>query len=89
MPQDVPRVALVDTFKDEAEEALNVARAFREKLRGISLDTPEERGGVTPELVNEVRGRLDQEGFRHVEIFVTGHFGPEKVVTLLRRGWSL
>jgi len=86
MPQDVPRVALVDTFKDEAEEALNVARAFREKLRGISLNTPEERGGVTPELVNEVRGRLDQEGFRHVEIFVTGHFGPEKIHEFVEAG---
>ena len=79
MPQDVPRVALVDTFKDEAEEALNVARAMREKLRGIRLDTPEERGGVTPDLVKEVRTRLDLDGFRHVEIFVSGGFTPEKI----------
>ena len=67
MPQEVPRVALVDTFKDEAEEALNVARSLREKLRGIRLDTPPERGGVTHELVKEVRARLDLAGFRHVE----------------------
>ena len=44
MPQEVPRVALVDTFKDEAEESLNVARALGEKLRGVRLDTPPERG---------------------------------------------
>ena len=37
MPQEVPRVALVDTFKDEAEEALNVARALGEKLRGVRV----------------------------------------------------
>ena len=79
MPQEVPRVALVDTFKDEAEESLNVARALREKLRGIRLDTPVERGGVTVDLVNEVRSRLDQGDFRHVEIMVTGGFNTERI----------
>ena len=79
MPQEVPRVALVDTFKDEAEESLNVARALRERLRGVRLDTPPERGGVTPELVKEVRARLDLAGFSHVEIMVTGGFTPERI----------
>ena len=79
MPQEVPRVALVDTFKDEAEEALNVAQVLREKLRGVRLDTPPERGGVTSELVKEVRARLDQAGFRHVEIFVSGGFTAQRI----------
>ena len=79
MPQEVPRIALVDTFRDEAEESLNVARTFKEKLRGILLDTPAERGGVTPELVREVRVRLDQAGFRHVEIMVSGGFKPARI----------
>jgi len=79
MPQEVPRVALVDTFKDEAEEALAVAGALRERLRGIRLDTPAERGGVTADLVKEVRLRLDLVGFRHVEIFVSGGFTPDRI----------
>lgn len=79
MPQEVPRVAVVDTFKDEAEEALMVANALRERLRGILLDTPPERGGVTQELVREVRERLDLAGFRHVEIFVSGGFTAERI----------
>ena len=79
MPQEVPRVVLVDTFKDEAEEALNVARALGERLRGIALDTPPERGGVTSDLVKELRVRLDLAGFRHVEIFVSGGFTPERI----------
>ena len=79
MPQEVPRVALVDTFKDEAEESLNVAASLRERLRGIRLDTPPERGGVTPEMVMELRSRLDQAGFRHVEIFVSGAFTAERI----------
>ncbi len=79
MPQDVPRIALVDTFKDEAEESLNVARALKDRLRGVRLDTPAERGGVTPELVKEVRSRLDLAGLKHVEIFVSGGVTPERI----------
>jgi len=79
MPPEVPRVALVDTFKDEAEEALDVAKALRERLRGIRLDTPKERGGVTPELVHEIRARLDQGGHNHVDIFVSGGITPERI----------
>ena len=79
MPPEVPRVALVDTFKDEAEESLAVAKALRERLRGIRLDTPKERGGVTPELVHEIRARLDQGGHSHVDIFVSGGITPERI----------
>ncbi len=79
MPPEVPRVALVDTFKDEAEESLDVAKALRERLRGIRLDTPKERGGVTPDLVHEIRARLDQGGYTHVDIFVSGGITPERI----------
>ncbi|MQG88981.1 MAG: nicotinate phosphoribosyltransferase [SAR202 cluster bacterium] len=79
MPPEVPRVALVDTFKDEAEEAVDVAKALRERLRGIRLDTPKERGGVTPELVHEIRARLDQSGYNQVDIFVSGGITPDRI----------
>lgn len=85
MPQEIPRVALVDTFKDEGEEALNVAEALRERLRGIRLDTPPERGGVTPEMVTEIRARLDQSGYRHVEIFVSGGLNPERIAGFVQK----
>ena len=86
MPLEVPRVAVVDTFKDEAEESLAVAQALGEKLRGVRLDTPPERGGVTPDLVKEVRARLDLAGFRHVEIFVSGGFTAERIGRFLEAG---
>ena len=79
MPSEIPRIALVDTFRDEAEEALAVARALGERLRGISIDTARERGGVGVELVREVRARLNQAGFRHVEIYVSGGFTAQKI----------
>ena len=76
---DVPRIVLVDTFRDEAEESLRVAQALGERLYGIRLDTPSERGRVTPELVHEVRARLDQAGHDHVRIVVSGGFDPERI----------
>src|SRR5256714_6364854 len=47
---DVLRIVLVDTFKDEAEEALRVAGALGYRLRGLHLDSPGDRGGVTVDL---------------------------------------
>ncbi|MDE3088590.1 MAG: nicotinate phosphoribosyltransferase [Chloroflexota bacterium] len=79
MPREINRVALVDTFHDEAEEAVRVARAMRDRLWGIRLDTPSERGRVTPDLVKEVRARLDQAGFPKVKIVVSGGVDLERV----------
>ncbi len=76
---EVKRIALVDTFRDEAEESLRVARALGKKLWGVRLDTPSERGRVTPDLVKEVRARLDLEGFSYVKIFVSGGITPERI----------
>ena len=86
MPPDVPRIVLVDTFHDEPEEALQVAEALRDRLEGVRLDTPGERGGVTPDLVKEARARLDLAGFRHVKLFVSGGVTPERIREFLAEG---
>ncbi len=86
MPPEVNRIALVDTFHDEAEEALRVARAFGERLWGVRLDTPPERGRVTPDLVKEIRARLDQAGFTRVKIFVSGGIDAERIELFKRAG---
>jgi nicotinate phosphoribosyltransferase len=86
MPMEDPRVILVDTFKDEAEETLRVAEALRERLTGVRLDTPGERGGVTPGLVREVRARLDQAGFRNVKLFASGGVNEERMPALIEAG---
>jgi len=86
MPEDSPRVILVDTFHDEAEETLRVARKLGRRLGGVRLDTPSERGGVTPELVREIRARLDQEGYEHVKIFVSGGLDPDRIRLLSSAG---
>ncbi len=86
MPPQVNRIALVDTFRDEAEEALRVARALGDRLWGVRLDTPSERGRVTPDLVKEIRARLDQAGFARVKIFVSGGVDAERIELFKREG---
>lgn len=86
MPPAVPRTVLVDTFKDEAEEALRVAAALQGRLQAIRLDTPRERGGVTPALVHELRARLNQAGYEKVGIFVSGGLTPERIRLLREAG---
>lgn len=68
MPDGDPRIILVDTFKDEVEESLRLARSLKERLEAVRLDTPVERGRVTAELVHETRVKLDVEGFTDTRI---------------------
>lgn len=86
VPPGEPRIILVDTFKDEAEESLRVARALEDSLAAIRLDTPSERGGVTPGLVHEVRARLDQAGHGGVKIVVSGGLDPGRIAALAGAG---
>jgi nicotinate phosphoribosyltransferase len=86
MPPASARLILVDTFKDEAEESLRLAHAMQGNLAGVRLDTPSERGGVTLELVREVRVRLDMAGFPEVKVFVSGGLTPERLSLLKQAG---
>ncbi len=86
MPEEAPRIVLVDTYKDEAEESLRVAEALGLNLLGVRIDTPGERGGVTPELVHELRQRLNQAHFNHVHILVSGGLNPERIWALAAAG---
>lgn len=76
----VKRVVLVDTFMDEADESARVAAAMGERLWGVRLDTPAELGGVTVDLVKEVRGRLDEAGRGDVRIVVSGGIDADRIV---------
>ncbi|MEL7622927.1 MAG: nicotinate phosphoribosyltransferase [Clostridiales bacterium] len=86
MPAGEIRTVLVDTFKDECEEALRVAEALGSDLDFIRLDTPGERGGVTPGLVKEIKFRLDKAGFGHVKVIVSGGLTLERIPLLKEAG---
>lgn len=86
MPESHKVIVLVDTYKDEVEESLRLARELGDRLYGVRLDTPSERGGVTPHLVAELRAKLDCNGFENVLIFVSGGLRPEKIKILSEAG---
>ena len=86
MPEDVPRIALVDTFYDEKVEAIMAAQTLKERLYGIRLDTPSSRKGNFADIVREVRWELDIRGFKHVKIIVSGGIDEDIIPELIRAG---
>ena len=75
--------------KHYAQAAIVLERADRlEPRRGSILEAlgrayfnsgQAERGRVTADLVHEIRARLDNEGYQHVKIVVSGGLNPERI----------
>ncbi|MFY9494956.1 MAG: nicotinate phosphoribosyltransferase [Limnochordia bacterium] len=86
MPPESRRLMLVDTFKDEVEESIRLASSPETGLEAVRLDTPSERGGVTPALVKELRAKLDLAGHENIQIFVSGGLDPERIKLLAEAG---
>ncbi len=86
MPPGSVRSMLVDTFKDEVEESLRLASSPSTGLESVRLDTPSERGGVTPGLIQELRAKLDLAGHEQIKIFVSGGLSPERIKLLASAG---
>lgn len=92
---EVNTVALVDFNNECVEDTLQTAYLLRDKLWGVRLDTSEslvdpavqdsddygkyKPTGVNPMLVKAVRDALDERGFEHVKIIVSGGFNPDKI----------
>ena len=90
---DMNITVLVDFENNSVETALEVARALGPKLWGVRLDTSEmlvdrslweelgdfKPSGVNERLVRKVRDALDDDGFEHVKIVVSGGFTIEKI----------
>ncbi|MEO0258186.1 MAG: nicotinate phosphoribosyltransferase [candidate division WOR-3 bacterium] len=85
IPEDIPRIALIDTFGDEKFESLKAAETIRD-LIGVRLDTPSSRRGNFSKIVREVRWELDLRGFSHVKIFVSGGIDEDDIPALKEAG---
>ena len=79
--EDVPRVALCDTYTDEVDESVRAAAAV-EDLESVRLDTTGSRRGDFRHIVREVRWSLDAAGHGDVGIFVSGGLGPRELRAL-------
>ncbi|WP_262179758.1 nicotinate phosphoribosyltransferase [Haloarcula laminariae] len=75
VPESTPRIALVDTYSDEVDEALRAAEAV-DDLDGVRLDTTGSRRGDFRHIVREVRWSLDAAGHGDLDIFCSGGLGP-------------
>jgi nicotinate phosphoribosyltransferase len=90
---DARIVVLVDFENDSVRTSLEVARALRDRLWGVRLDTSgqlvdrslwHEMGdfdprGVNERLVRKVRDALDRDGFERVRIVASGGFTAERI----------
>lgn len=84
--KEVPRVVLVDTFWDEAEEAVRAAQLLNGKIWGVRLDTPGNRRGNFPEIIREVKWKLKAAGFPDVRIVVSGGVNEYSIPKLKEAG---
>jgi nicotinate phosphoribosyltransferase len=84
--REVPRIALVDTYKDEKFGALAAAELLGKKLEAVRLDTPTSRRGDFVSLVQETRHALDEAGHGHVKIYVSGGLSASTVRELKAAG---
>ncbi len=82
MPENVPRIVLVDTFYDEREETLLAIRILGDKLSGIRLDTPGSRRGNMKKILKEIRWTLKLLGKENVKIVVSGGIDEKEVQEL-------
>src|SRR5688500_5005455 len=90
---DANIVVLVDFENDSVGTSLEVARALRDRLWGVRLDTSRtmvdrclwnEMGdfdprGVNERLIRKVRDALDRDGFERVKIVVSGGMNAERI----------
>ena len=74
--EDIPRIALCDTYDDEVDEAIRDAELGFDSVR---LDTTGSRRGDFRHIIRETRWELDAEGHEDVEIFVSGGITPETI----------
>ncbi|QCS43915.1 nicotinate phosphoribosyltransferase [Natrinema versiforme] len=77
--EDVPRIALVDTFWDEKSESLLAAETLGEDLDGVRIDTTSSRRGDFRHIIREVRWELDARGREDVDIFCSGGLSPDSI----------
>lgn len=82
IPKEVPRIILVDTFRDEKVEALRVAKALRGKLNAVRIDTPASRRGDLSLIAREIREELDLNNFNDVGIFASGGLDEKDIAGL-------
>lgn len=85
LPEEIPRIALVDTFTDEKFASILALETLGRRLYGVRLDTPGSRRGDMRKLIQEVRWELKIRGGEDVKVIVSGGIDESDVLEL--RDW--
>jgi nicotinate phosphoribosyltransferase len=80
---DVPRIAYVDPRGDVIAQALEIADMMKERLNAVRIARSPGAKLVTAEVIKELRKRLDEADYQHVEIVVSGEMSPARIKRLL------
>ncbi|MCS7116044.1 MAG: nicotinate phosphoribosyltransferase [Nitrososphaerota archaeon] len=80
LPEDLPRIALIDTLFDEKIEAIMALEALGKRLYGVRLDTPRSRRGDFRKIIEEVRWELNIRGGESVKIFASGAIDEDTIM---------
>jgi len=80
LPPGLPRLAPIDLFHAEADQAVRVALALGDALTGVAFAARD--ATWTQETLQRVRAQLDLAGFPRVKIFLDGAVSAELVRAL-------
>ncbi len=87
MPEDVPRILLVDTFSDEIDETLKAIESIGyENTWGVRLDTPGSRRGNFADIIRELKWKLKVRGYDKIKIVVSGGINEDNIKPLIEAG---
>jgi nicotinate phosphoribosyltransferase len=78
-PEDVPRIALCDTFTDEVDEVVRAVETLSDDLDGVRLDTTGSRRGDFRHIIKEVQWELDTRGYGEVDVVISGGLGADEI----------
>ncbi len=85
LPEDVKRIALVDTYHDETLETFMASEAMGKRLYGVRLDTPSSRRGDLIKIAQEVMWEMEVRGI-DAEIITSGGMNEYNIPPLKKAG---
>ena len=85
LPEEISRIALVDTYYDETFESFMAAEAMGDDLYGVRLDTPSSRRGDFVKIIKEVKWELESRGIS-AKIITSGGMNEYSIPELREAG---
>ena len=80
---DIQRIFSVGVLETASNESLTIAGNLKEKTRGVELIIDNYNSIADFSIINELRVRLDNAGFKFVEIYISGDsINPDSITVL-------